>query len=78
MRAIGGINWQNMHITIRKCRDEAKNRNLAYFGVFWYGVCYTDTEVMTRYTMHGPSDKCWNGVGNENSFYMYKVADEIR
>ena len=41
----GQIDWMNLLDVVKNCSDHARNRGHNLFGVFYYGECYTASNV---------------------------------
>ncbi|XP_048588217.1 A disintegrin and metalloproteinase with thrombospondin motifs 18 isoform X2 [Nematostella vectensis] len=70
------IVWENMNKTISQCAHIARNKEYDYFGVQFYGECWSSSTPLAdlSYTRHGDADNCWAGVGGDWSFQMYRLG----
>ncbi|KAK3698527.1 hypothetical protein QZH41_014451, partial [Actinostola sp. cb2023] len=69
----GQINWWNIALTVQQCAHVAYDMGRTYFGVRFYGECYSgpDNEVEDKLSNLRFSSDCWNGVGGSWSHYIY-------
>ena len=68
------INWHNMNATIEACAELAKEHNVVYFSIQYYGECWAAKPgTVPDYDWYGPAYNCWNGVGSSWSNYVYKM-----
>jgi hypothetical protein len=67
------IHWQNMNLTISQCAHVARDIGRAYFGIRFYGECYTapDEDAAVKYSTQGKSTTCWSGVGSNYASFFY-------
>jgi len=74
------IDWYNLRSMITKCAERAWSRGFRYFGIQFYGECWSDEEAETRYAMHGEVDasnteqNCLEGTGMHWANFVYKFA----
>lgn len=74
------IDWYNLRNMVTKCAEKAWERGFRYFGIQFYGECWSDEEAETRYNMHGEvgrlqrEQNCIEGVGMHWANYVYKFA----
>jgi len=74
----GTLDWNtDLSYIVLKCAQEAKKRNYMYFGVQFYGECWSgDTAPMT-YDRYGKSFQCTPTVGRAFANMVYRfVGDE--
>ena len=69
----GNIDWTDMTKIVRACPEIAKERGLPVFAKQFYGECWSGLDAENRYNKYGPSGNCWNGVGKEETNYVYKI-----
>ncbi|KXJ24916.1 coadhesin [Exaiptasia diaphana] len=87
------IDWYNFDHYLKdfvcRCADKTKARGYEYFGLQFYGECWSGPNGQSRFSMHGPSNKCIMGlalppmycnrtsarpcVGVPNTNYIYKI-----
>ena len=46
-----------------------------WFGVQFYGECWSGPEASLTYNRYGPSDSCWEGVGKDWTNMVYKLNE---
>ena len=80
----GGINWNDMSQTIKKCAiaTAEKNSKLKVFALQFYGECYSGFNGLETYYKYGKvgysddNDKyCWSGVGRAGFNFVYKFEN---
>lgn len=66
------IDWYNLNKIINACAKQAKENGYLYFGVQFYGECWSGPLAHMTYNKDGPSTECIAGVGKgfANSVYM--------
>ena len=63
-----------MNATIKACAKLAKEHNVVYFAIQYYGECWAAKPgTVPDYDWYGPAYNCWNGVGSSWSNYVYKM-----
>ncbi|XP_020917135.1 uncharacterized protein LOC110254475 [Exaiptasia diaphana] len=68
------IDWHDLKTSvIDKCAKKTKERGYTYFGIQFYGECWSGPDDDVQYDRDGPSTDCRNGVGEEKSFMVYQV-----
>lgn len=68
------IDWYNINKTIDKCSRLANENEYQYFGVQFYGECWSGQQP--RYDKDGKSQKCVAGVGRAGANYVYKLVKQ--
>ena len=71
------IDWSNLNKTIKECARRTFNHpflKLKYFGVQFYGECYSGVEGEKTYNKDGPSKDCIMGVGKGYANFVYKLV----
>lgn len=71
------IDWWNPSYTIRNCSIYAQERKAAYFAIQFYGECWGTTNPGVCYDKYGPSVKCWHGLGEHWTNYVYKLKNNM-
>jgi len=82
------INWKDPHYLpsfICRCASLAKKRGYGYFGIQFYGECWSGRYSHRLYHKHGSSNNCkknwvYNSqcdvkTGADNANYVYKIID---
>ena len=69
----GNIDWTDMTKIVRACADLAKERGLPVFGIQYYRECWSGPDAENTYNKYGPSRNCQNGVGEDGTYYVYKI-----
>ncbi|XP_048577264.1 beta-galactosidase 9-like [Nematostella vectensis] len=66
--------WPDMTHVISACAREAFEEGFTdMFGVQFYGECWSDVSAASRYSMHGASSHCVNGVGENWANLVYRI-----
>ena len=71
------IDWINMNATIRQCAHVALAKGYEYFGVQFYGECWSSANAADTYNKHGSSTNCVEGVGKDMANFVYQF-DKVR
>ncbi|XP_022798270.1 A disintegrin and metalloproteinase with thrombospondin motifs 12-like isoform X2 [Stylophora pistillata] len=69
------INWHNLNSTIRQCALVARDIGYEYFGVQFYGECWSSSnaaETYSKYNLQTDMKKCYMGVGAAFTNYVYR------
>ncbi|XP_058952290.2 uncharacterized protein [Pocillopora verrucosa] len=69
------MNWNNIEAVIKQCASLAYNRSLSYFGLRYYGQCWSGATADQTYSRDGPDKRCVRGVGLESTYFVYKFYD---
>ena len=51
--ARGNIDWFNMELTVNQCAQVASDKGYEYFGVQFYGECYSGRNAKESYAKYG-------------------------
>ena len=70
------FDWLNYNSTIMKCALLAKAKNYKYFGLQFYGECWSGPSVDSSFSKDGKSPQCDSGVGKSNAIFVYKFSDQ--
>lgn len=70
-RGTGFIDWNDMSKTVKACYKEAKDAEMTYFAVQFYGECWASKSETFR--DYGQVTSCHNGVGEQWSNYVYQI-----
>lgn len=70
-----GIDWYNLGKTVQACANLAKEKRLEYFGVQFYGECWSGPGAGETFARDGPSDACYEGVGKKKTNAVYRIED---
>ena len=62
---------ENRTWTVHQCARVAHSLGHRYFGVRFFGICYTDSNAKTTYASLGKSTECVNGVGKLRAVMVY-------
>lgn len=68
------IDWTNLNRTIRACAKEVKEAGYMYFGLQFYGECWSGPQAHLTYDEDGESRHCTLGVGKERANFVYKLV----
>ncbi|XP_028405069.1 protein hedgehog-like [Dendronephthya gigantea] len=66
------IDLTNPNSTIAKCAAKAYIGQFQYFGIEYQAECWSGPGANLTYNKFGPSSQCLNGLGGEESFFVYK------
>lgn len=67
--------WNNLNATIRQCAYVARDIGYKYFGVQFYGECWSSDNATATYDKHGVqtnTDKCVGNIGGANTNVVYR------
>jgi len=67
------IDWKNVHLIVEQCMAEAVAKGYQCIGVQFFGECWSGPNACETYKKYGESKRCWNGVGQSLTNYVYKV-----
>lgn len=68
--------WNNMNATILQCAYVARDKGYEYFGVQFYGECYSSVDAAETYDKYGVqtnADLCWANVGGSMTNFVYRI-----
>ena len=68
------IDWKNLNKTIRSCAKEVKGAGYIYFGLQFYGECWSGPQAHLTYDEDGDSKHCTLGVGKARANFVYKLV----
>lgn len=79
--ARGNIDWFNMELTVNQCAQVASDMGYEYFGVQFYGECYSGRNAKESYAKYGNiTEGCWEfdnqtgfAVGKEGANFVYQI-----
>lgn len=73
----GKLDWNNLEEVVKKCAQEAKTKNYMYFGIQFYGECWSGATAPKTYDRYGKSSSCTSVVGKAFANLVYRfVGDE--
>ena len=80
-RGVGGklkskIDWNNFNKTIEDCAKEASKKGYLYFGLQFYGECWSGPQDNSTYDRDGKSKSCTRGVGKKRANMVYMLTGE--
>ncbi|PFX27881.1 Pancreatic secretory granule membrane major glycoprotein GP2 [Stylophora pistillata] len=70
------IDWNNINNTIRACAKEVKKAGYVYFGLQFYGECWSGPLAHLTYDEDGESTRCENGVGKRRANFVYRLVSK--
>lgn len=70
----GQIDWRNLNNTIEACAKEALKKKYLYFGLQFYGECWSGPQAHLTYDRDGESKRCTRGVGKRSANFVYMLA----
>ena len=77
----GQINWFKMELVVRMCARVALDKGYSYFGIQFYGECYSGDKAAADYAKHGKADQDYCvefdknlgfGVGKDLANFVYR------
>lgn len=70
------IDWNNLNKTIEACAKEASKKGYLYFGLQFYGECWSGPKAHKTYERYGKSNSCTLGVGKKRANMVYMLTGE--
>lgn len=70
------IDWNNLNKTIRACAEKVKEAGFIYFGLQFYGECWSGPKAHLTYNEDGESESCVFGVGKGRTNFVYRLVFE--
>ena len=68
------IDWNNLNNTIRACAKEVEKAGYMYFGLQFYGECWSGPQAHLTYDEDGESKGCIDGVGMQRANFVYRLV----
>lgn len=72
----GGIDWYNLNKTIAECAHRVSVTGFRYFGVQFYGECWSGMNAQSTYDKQGTSTRCIYGVGRRKANFVYAFLEK--
>ena len=70
------VDWHKLNETINECAKNVQEKcGWTYFGVQFWGECWSSPGEGHGYRRHGVSRECYHGVGSSFSNYVYKLVE---
>ena len=70
------IDWNNLNKTISECARRVNKRGLHYFGIQFYGECWSGKNEARTYNKQGRSTNRFLGVGKGNANFVYAFVEK--
>jgi hypothetical protein len=71
------MDWKDLNSTvIEACAQETRIRGYMYFGIQFYGECWSGPQAHQTYSNDGHSTMCINGVGRGFANMVYKLIGD--
>ena len=70
------IDWYNLNKTITECARRVNKRGLHYFGIQFYGECWSGENAERTYNKQGRSTRCLHGVGKGHANFVYAFVEK--
>ena len=71
------FDWNNLNKTVEACAREVRARGFLYFGIQFYGECWSGPQSHVTYDDGGPSTRCTSaGVGQALANFVYRLTGE--
>ncbi|EDO41060.1 predicted protein [Nematostella vectensis] len=67
------IEWPDISKTIDKCAALAQTEGYRFFGVQFFGECWSGTNSIDDVTRDGKSNACFQGVGEAFANFVYEL-----
>ncbi|KXJ17026.1 uncharacterized protein LOC110234700 [Exaiptasia diaphana] len=73
----GHIDWKALKKTVDSCATQIKKEGYEYFGVQFYGECWSGKDAATSFAKVGPAplSKCGRGVGTSWVNAVYRLVN---
>ncbi|XP_048587051.1 uncharacterized protein LOC5506128 isoform X2 [Nematostella vectensis] len=62
---------------IRPCAELAKKKGYLWFGIEYWGECWSGEHAHSTYFKDGRSSHCCNGVGKDNTVFAYRIKEPM-
>ncbi|XP_078359057.1 uromodulin-like isoform X2 [Oculina patagonica] len=72
----GGLDWNNLNKTVAACAEEAKKKGYLYFGLQFYGECWSGPKAHLTYDRDGSSKNCMPNVGKQRANFVYMLSGD--
>ncbi|PFX27847.1 Deleted in malignant brain tumors 1 protein [Stylophora pistillata] len=72
----GKIDWHNLNKTVAECARRVNLKGFHYFGVQFYGECWSGDNVELTYNKQGTSKNCFQGVGRRRANFVYGFVEK--
>lgn len=74
----GNIDWHNLNKTVLECARRVNSKGFRYFGIQFYGECWSGENAELTYNKQGTSKNCFRGLGERKANFVYAfVVKEI-
>ncbi|XP_068721046.1 pancreatic secretory granule membrane major glycoprotein GP2-like [Montipora capricornis] len=70
------VDWNNLNNTIKACAERVKKAGYLYFGLQFYGECWSGPRAYLTYDEDGKSNRCEYGVGKGFANFVYRLVFE--
>lgn len=74
------LDWTDLeNSVIKKCATKAKERGYSFFGIQFYGECWSGSASQSTYAKHGLSKRCTTAapyVGKDHANFVYMLTEE--
>jgi len=70
------IDWKNLNNTIGACAKKVKQAGFIYFGLQFYGECWSGPRAHLTFDEDGKSKHCAFGVGKQRANFVYRLVFE--
>ena len=72
------FDWNNLNKTIEACAREVNKKGYLYFGIQFYGECWSGPEGHLTFDRVKTSKHCIKGVGKSWTNFVYRLAGQGR
>lgn len=72
----GDIDWLNLNNTIAECARRVSEKGFRYFGLQFYGECWSGMNAHRTYNKQGTSTRCIYGVGRKKANFVYAFEEK--
>ena len=73
LRSHINIGWTNLDKIIYVCSDLAASKGYTYFGIQFWGECWSGPKADETFFKDGKSKDCAVGVGKAGSNFVYRL-----
>ena len=70
------VDWNNLNNTIKACAERVQKAGYLYFGLQFYGECWSGPRAYLTYDEDGKSNRCEYGVGKGFANFVYRLVFE--
>ncbi|CAH3138304.1 unnamed protein product [Pocillopora meandrina] len=72
----GNIDWHNLNKTVLDCARRVNSKGFRFFGIQFYGECWSGENAELTYNKQGTSKNCFRGLGERKANFVYAFVGE--